>query len=161
MSEGHLIEAWGDGVCEPVNPGGHAAWGIRICVDRKEVHTAGGYVGEGPKMSNNVAEYAAATAAFDWVGQSELPGILKLRMDSKLVINQLSGKWKVHREYNGLYIPYHDTAKLLLDLLKKKLGGVELIWIPRTENEKCDKYSKQVLRDRGIRFRLQPEAVDK
>jgi probable phosphoglycerate mutase len=161
----HLIEANGDGVCEPVNPGGHAAWGIRVCVDGKEVHTAGGYCGHGPTMSNNVAEYSAAIAVFKWVIQSDLNGILHLRMDSKLVICQLAGEqcstckfknWKIH---GGLYVPFYKEATQLLKIVMKTLGGVKLEWIPREQNSECDYHSKKVLLDMGIKFKIQPEEV--
>ena len=154
MTNGYKIEAWFDGVCEPTNPGGHAAWGIRICVDGKEVHTAGGYVGCSKEMSNNVAEYSGICAVFRWVRSSDLKGILTIRGDSKLVIMQLSGKWKVN---GGYYHPYYLEARELLKELRGILGGVELIWIPREKNSECDVYSKKVLIDRGIRFRIQPE----
>lgn len=152
----HQIEAWFDGVCEPVNPGGHAAWGIRICVDGEEVHTAGGYVGCARETSNNVAEYCGCIAAMKWVRQSDLRGILTIRGDSKLVINQLRGAWRVH---GGFYLTYYREAVEILDELRGLLGGVELLWIPREQNSACDYYSKKVLLDRGVKFRIQPERV--
>jgi len=168
MSNGHLIEAWFDGVCEPVNPGGHAAWGIRVCVDGKESHTAGGYCGAGEGMSNNVAEYSGVIAAMKWVRQAGLAGILTIRGDSKLVIQQLNRAWKAKEgHYVGaqfvrhLYFPFYQEAAAILDELKHTLGGVELVWIPRDENAACDYYSKKVLLDRGIKFRIQPTGVAK
>lgn len=155
---GHKIEGWFDGVCEPVNPGGHAAWGIRVCVDGAEVHTAGGYVGCSKEMSNNVAEYSGFCAVMRYVRAKDLKGILTVRGDSKLVIMQLSGRWKVN---GGYYFPYYKEARALLEELRGILGGVELIWIPREQNGDCDKYSKAVLLDRGIKFRIQPEPVAK
>src|SRR5947208_5594856 len=156
MSGGHQSEAWFDGVCEPRNPGGHAAWGIRILVDGIEAHTAGGYVGCSPEMSNNVAEYCGVCAAMRWVRQSELRGILTIRGDSKLVIKQLSGEWRVH---GGRYLPYYREAMSLLKELQACLGGVSLEWIPREKNAECDVHSKKVLLDRGVQFRIQPETV--
>jgi ribonuclease HI len=141
---------------EPVNPGGHAAWGIRICIDGAEVHSAGGYLGCTKELSNNCAEYAGISAVMRYVRAEDLKGILTIRGDSKLVINQLAGKWKVN---GGYYYPYYLEAKELLKELRGLLGGVELIWIPRSENGECDKWSKKVLLDRGIKFRIQPEPV--
>ncbi len=123
-------------------------------MDDKEVHTAGGYLGCSKEMSNNCAEYAGICAVFRWVRASDLKGILTIRGDSKLVIMQLSNKWKVN---GGYYYPYYLEARELLAELRGILGGVELIWIPRGENSECDVYSKKVLLDRGIRFRIQPE----
>jgi hypothetical protein len=44
--------------CEPVNPGGHATWGVTVKRGDRIIAEESGYVGDGPKMSNNVAEYA-------------------------------------------------------------------------------------------------------
>lgn len=154
VKEHPKIEAWFDGVCEPRNPGGHAAWGIRICVDGEEIHTEGGYVGCSTEMSNNVAEYCGVCAVMRWVCASGLTGALTIRGDSKLVISQLSKRWRVN---GGLYYPYYLKAVDLLGTLRRKIG-VEVVfqWIPRQQNSDCDYYSKKVLRDRGVRFRIQP-----
>lgn len=154
VSDGHHIEAYFDGACEPLNPGGHGAWGIRICVDGKEVHVGGGYVGSGDGISNNVAEYAGVVAIMQWVLQSGFQGSLKVRGDSNLVINQLSGRWKVKR---GLYVERYREALALLQKAKETFA-VEFEWIPREQNSVCDYHSKKVLRDRGVKFRLQAEA---
>lgn len=154
---GSLIEAWGDGVCEPTNPGGHAAYGILIKVDGVQVCARGGYVGFGPNQSNNVAEYSAAIAVFDEILNRQLQGVVHLRMDSKLVIYQLTGAWKAH---GGFYLPYHDKAKYLLAIVRERVeGNVLLEWIPREQNGECDYWSKKVLLDMGVKFKIQPEGV--
>ena len=146
----NLIEAWFDGVCEPKNPGGHGAWGAVVWVDGRTVYEEGGYCGHGPSISNNVAEYSGAVAAL--TAAKKHTGVIVLRGDSKLVINQLKGEWKVN---GGLYMPFYQRAKALRDELQDRLN---LVWVPRAENEICDVLSKQVLHDRGIEFRIQPEA---
>jgi len=151
VSNEHQIEAWFDGACEPRNPGGHGAWGVRICVDGKEVHVSGGYVGSGATISNNVAEYAGVVAILKWVLQSGIHGSLKVHGDSKLVIKQLSGKWKAR---HGLYVGMYREALALLQDVKKVLG-VEFEWIPREKNSICDYHSKKVLLDRGVKSRIQ------
>lgn len=149
-----MIEAYFDGVCEPVNPKGHAAWGAIILVDSKEVFAEGGYVGVGHGMSNNVAEYTGVIRILQ-----ELPryqGVAIIRGDSKLVIMQLYGKngarWRVH---GGAYVPFYHIAMKLLEPLRER---VKMEWIPRDKNEICDVLSKKVLKDMGIAFRIQPEA---
>lgn len=144
----HRIEAWFDGVCEPRNPGGHAAWGALVRVDDVDVYSAGGYCGVGPAMSNNVAEYSGFCAALEEA--SKHAGTITLRGDSKLVIMQLQGKWKVN---GGLYFPFYLEAKKLYVANKDRL---KLQWIPREKNDVCDVLSKKVLLDRGIEFRIQP-----
>jgi ribonuclease HI len=145
-----MIEAWFDGATEPVNPGGHSAWGAAVRVDGQFVFREGGYVGFGPKMSNNVAEYAAFMEA---VSQClKYPGPVVIRGDSKLVINQMNRKWRAKA---GLYKPFYEQARLLWAKLAPR---ARLEWVPRERNEVCDGLSKGVLLARGIAFRIQPHA---
>ena len=146
-----MIEAWFDGCTEPINPGGHAAFGVLVKVNGKIVTAYGQYVGNGPQISNNVAEYAGVASALKEVSKYEDETII--RGDSMLVINQLGGSWKVR---GGLYQPFYEAALKLLIPIRDR---VEFEWIPREENEECDELSKRVLRDRGIRFRIQPETA--
>lgn len=145
------IEAWFDGCCEPVNPGGHAAYGVVIKIDGKTVREEGQYVGEGRGISNNVAEYAGVIGILEFL--QAVDGTAIIYGDSKLVVNQLGGKWKSH---GGLYVPYMERAKELLKSLKSR---VKFQWIPREKNDACDRLSKDVLKLRGIEFRIQPEVV--
>jgi probable phosphoglycerate mutase len=100
-------------------------------------------------MSNNVAEYSAFCAVAREC--MKYTGLIHIRGDSKLVIMQLGGKWKIN---GGLYMPFHQEAKALWSKIKDR---ARLEWIPRDENDICDVLSKQVLKDRGVVFRIQPE----
>lgn len=146
---GQGIEVWFDGACEPVNPGGHGSWGAVVRVNGVSVWQDGGYCGSGSKISNNVAEYqgliAAVTKAIDFDGD------IVVRGDSKLVIMQMQGKWKAR---GGLYLPFYEEAKALVNEHRKRL---KFQWVPRDENAVCDELSKKVLKDRGVKFRIQPE----
>lgn len=147
-----MIRAWFDGVCEPKNPGGFAAWGAHVEVDGQVVLRKGGYVGNGPLYSNNVAEYAGfIAAATECLKHGRF---VEIRGDSALVVNQLLGRWRVN---GGLYLPFYRQAKPLWDELSAHQSA--LIWIPREENEICDVLSKQVLKDMGIKFRVQKEVA--
>lgn len=146
-----LIEGWFDGCCEPKNPGGHAAWGAMLRLDGVTVYAEGGYCGYGSKMSNNVAEYSAALAVMCEAEKYE--GLIFLRGDSKLVIMQLQRKWKIN---GGLYYPFYLQAKEVYGRIKER---TKLEWIPRDNNDECDYLSKQVLKDRGVVFRIQPEPL--
>ena len=149
-----MVEAFFDGVCEPRNPGGHGAWGALVKVDGQVLYAEGGYVGVGPTVSNNVAEYSGFIAAVEWMLEHNVHGVVIIRGDSNLVIKQLSGKWRIH---GGLYRPFHDRAKVLLADLNKQVGGnVALEWMPREKNSECDRLSKKVLLDRGVKFSIQP-----
>ena|ERR1700728_4240574 len=141
-----MLEAWFDGCCEPRNPGGHAAWGAIICRGNETIWQQSGYCGVGPKISNNVAEYSGVAAILERL-QGETEHCL-IRGDSKLVVMQLTGKFKVRK---GLYIPFYWKAKGLLDPIRHRVG---FAWIPREENEMCDDLSKGVLRDMNVQFKI-------
>ena len=149
-----MIEAWFDGVCEPINPGGHAAYGAVVKIDGSTVMAKGAYVGQGPSMSNNVAEYAGVIAVLDEIATMSGHDAV-IYGDSRLVINQLNGEW---RAKGGLYFDSYLSAK---DKLANLPMSVRLRWILRERNAECDSLSKAVLRERGIRFQLQAEEDDK
>src|SRR6266576_1071736 len=152
---GQLSEGWWDACTEPVNPGGHGAWGCLVKVDGQVGHTASGYVGHGPDVSNNVSEYQGFISLVDWILNQNMLGVTIIRGDSKLVIKQLSKEWKVK---GGLYLPYYYKAVHLLTILKERTeNNVSLEWVPREKNSEADILSKDVLRRMGIKFRLQPE----
>lgn len=168
------IEAWFDGCCEPVNPGGFAAWGALVKIDGVKAWEDGVLVCRGPKASNNVAEYSGALAAMKFINKHLGENIchsLTIRGDSKLVIHQLDGSWNVNctrctkplfrchcgKKTPGLYFPFYEQAKAELDALKRKVKRLNLVWIPREENSECDVLSKGVLLRMGVKFRIQPE----
>lgn len=171
-----LIEAWFDGVCEPINPGGHAAYGALVKVDGMTMFSEGGYVCHGSTASNNVAEYSGMLTVLKWLDSNAgaQPIKITIRGDSKLVINQLSGAWNTNctkcgkalkrcccgETTPGLYYSFYRDARDLLAVLQMR-HKITLTWIPRNENDICDVLSKQVLKDRGIEFRIQPEAPDR
>lgn len=87
----------------------------------------------GQKSSNNVAEYhgllRGLEAARD-LGASEVD----VYMDSKLVVEQMSGRWK---------IKHPDMKKLALDAgeLAAGFSAVTYSWVPRAKNKKADELS--------------------
>lgn len=146
-----MILAWFDGVCEPRNPGGHGAYGIYILRDDDCTMTSGGYIGHGKNISNNVAEYKGFIRILELLtGWKKTKHPIFIQGDSKLVIEQMLGNWRMKQ---GIYLPYAHQAKKLL----KQFSKVDLKWIPREQNNVCDKLAKDVLRKRRIKFRLQPE----
>lgn len=151
-----MITAEFDGCCEPRNPGGHAAYGTVIRHDGKLIHRSSVYVGHGPKMSNNVAEYSGVLEILKvlWDQGYQNERVL-IKSDSMLVVEQLNRRWKIR---GGLYVPFCRQAKKVLALLVQERGlVVEFLWVSRDDNVECDVLSKDVLRQRGVRFRIQPE----
>jgi len=133
--------AWFDGACKPVNPGGTASLGVVIKGENGTVllrdHRV---VGKGKAMSNNLAEYAGVLHILKYLS-SRPPGRVTIRGDSKLVINQLNGKWRVRK---GLYLSIAVETKELLAYLRGLGWQINFCWIPREHNEECDALSKKI-----------------
>jgi ribonuclease HI len=138
------IRAWFDGACEPQNPGGHASWGAVVEIDGQVIFSKHGYVGMGPAMSSNVAEYCGCIAVLEEIRKHDGDAIIF--GDSKLVINQMSGRWGVRN--GGLYLPYFRQASAILDLIGR--NRAKFRWIPREQNGRADDLSKQALLERDI-----------
>ena len=145
------LHAWFDGCCEPRNPGGHASFGVLIKWGDEVIVAESGYCGVGPEMSNNVAEFSGIVRILEYLQCRAEHCTIK--GDSMLVVNLLNGKWKAR---GGRYLPYYKRAKELWE----SVGGndrISLSWIPRDLNSECDTLSKQILKSRGVTFKLQPE----
>jgi ribonuclease HI len=126
-----LIEIWFDGACEPVNPGGNGSWAFVIKVNGSTYLKRAGYCGTGPMMSSNFAEYAGLTAAFKDLeampARDIKNALVVVRGDSKLVISQMSGHWRVK---HGLYKPAAIECKEVYRRLAQ-LCSINFKWIPR------------------------------
>lgn len=125
-----------DGLCQPVNPGGIATYGFVVYEDGVKIHEEAKFVGKGEGFSNNVAEYSALLAALTWLIQHQITKKVEVRSDSRLLVNQMNGDWKVRK---GLY-------KKVLEKIKPLLGKFEYIrfrWIPREENVEADLLSRK------------------
>ncbi len=99
-----------------------------------------GVVGKGKAMSNNVAEYAGVLHVLKYLS-SRPPGRVMIHGDSNLVINQLSGKWRVRK---GLYLAIAVKTTALLAHLRGLGWQISFCWIPREQNEECDALSKKI-----------------
>ena len=127
-----------DGSCEPINPGGTARFGWAIKDGDLVVHVGNGTIGSGKGITCNVAEYAALVDLLKFISENQID-IDSIYGDSKLVINMVTGIW-------GRKNP-HKKAPHLKDYLfeaKALLGDINLMWIPREENELADYYSKLI-----------------
>lgn len=141
-----MIEVNIDGLTEPVNPGGIATYGVvitdKINEFQAEFH---GVVGEGPGMSNNVAEYVALYHALERLIEmgisSTEPRAITIKSDSQLVVNQMMCKWACH---GGLYVGMMNAAK---ELLKQFRNPINFQWIPREQNVRADALSRQAYED--------------
>ena len=81
--------------------------------------------------SNNVAEYKAMIAGVRRALRIDPDAELHIRMDSKLVVEQMSGRWK---------IKHPDMADLAAQARELLMGTpVRFEWIPRLQNSRADK----------------------
>jgi ribonuclease HI len=139
-----MITLYFDGACEPVNPGGHASYGFVVYRGKSSLIREYGYLGHGPKMSNNVAEYTALYEALSYLQAMKITTEpILARGDSKLVIEQMSGRWASH---GGLYVPYMEATKTLA----KIFNDIMYEWIPREQNSEADELSKRVLTEKSV-----------
>ncbi len=93
--------------------------------------------------TNNVAEYNALKAAILEVRKIDTSARVSVRMDSKLVIEQMTGNWKVkHPDMRALVI---EIQGLVRDL------NVDFQWIPREENHRADALANRAMDEESTR----------
>ena len=122
------------------NPG-PAAVGIALFINGEEILSAGRIIGI---QTNNVAEYQAFLDSLaELPTQLENQSISEIRwfLDSKLVVEQLSGRWKV--KDSGLKELWKECNKQL-DILTIPYT---IHHIPRENNVLADKMVNQALDD--------------
>jgi ribonuclease HI len=144
-----LIDVYFDGLCQPVNPGGIACYAFLIKRNGKIAHSEYGLATEpfSENSTNNVAEYTALIKALEWLSNfSWADEPIRISSDSKLVVSQLNGEYKIKSKR---IIPLFNKAVAL----KNTIPNIEIRWIPRTENREADaltnKAYKEALRSRA------------
>jgi probable phosphoglycerate mutase len=86
--------------------------------------------------TNNVAEYRGLIAGLELAALHAPGAVVEVRMDSKLVIEQMSGTWKVKHPSMR---PLAEQARALAP------AGTTFTWIPRAENAAADRLVNQAL----------------
>ena len=130
-----LIEVYFDGLCQPVNPSGIACYAFVVKRDGRTVHSDYGVAGEpfSPESTNNVAEYTGLAKALEWlIAQSLNSCKVVVKSDSQLVVNQLTGTFKVKGKR---IIPLYRQVLLL----KSEFAEIEIKWVPREQNREADR----------------------
>jgi probable phosphoglycerate mutase len=91
--------------------------------------------------TNNVAEYRGLIAGL--AAAAELGARrVSVRMDSKLVVEQMCGRWKVK---HPAMIPLAREA----DALRRGFEAVSFEWVPRERNKAADRLANLAM-DRGV-----------
>jgi len=94
--------------------------------------------------SNNVAEYRGMIEGLDIALAMTPEGSVHVRMDSKLVVEQMSGRWKIKHP------DMQDLARAARELIGSR--SVTFEWIPREENARADAAANVAL-DRDETYR--------
>ncbi|MFM8869217.1 MAG: reverse transcriptase-like protein [Candidatus Nanopelagicus sp.] len=115
------------------NPG-PAAFGAVVYDNEKVVKEIGAAIGV---ASNNVAEYQGLIAGLKAANEIDPAATILVKMDSKLVIEQMSGRWKVKHPN------MKELAKQAFATHDPKLVSYQ--WIPREENSHADSILNDVL----------------
>lgn len=110
------------------NPGIAASGSVIIDPATGEILAeVGRYLG---RATNNVAEYTALVEGVRKAIELDPDAELHVRMDSKLVVEQMSGRWK---------IKHPDMAILAAEARALLIGTpVRFEWIPRLQNSRAD-----------------------
>lgn len=119
------------------NPG-PAAGAFVVKDDKgKVLHQQAGYFG---RATNNQAEYQAVILALEWlVKQPTRFNTINFYLDSKLVVNQLNGLFKI----KNLKL---QQLIIQIRILERKLGGeIFYHFVKREKNKAADKLLNQVL----------------
>lgn len=86
--------------------------------------------------TNNVAEYRGLIAGLELAAEHAPDADVVVRMDSKLVVEQMAGRWKIK---HASMKPLAEQARGLADRV------VEWTWIPRDENAAADALANEAL----------------
>ena len=88
--------------------------------------------------TNNVAEYSGLVAGLHAAGKLAPGAAAEVRMDSKLVVEQMSGRWKIkHPDLRPLAAQASQAARAL--------GRVTYTWVPRERNTHADRLANKAM----------------
>jgi ribonuclease H / adenosylcobalamin/alpha-ribazole phosphatase len=86
--------------------------------------------------TNNVAEYSGLIAGLKLAEEFAPDADVEVRMDSKLVVEQMSGRWK---------IKHPDMRPLAMEANRLAPFGTTYTWVPREQNKHADRLANQAL----------------
>ncbi|CAL9428221.1 bifunctional RNase H/acid phosphatase [Streptomyces sp. CCM_MD2014] len=132
-----VVEADGGSRGNP-GPAGYGAVVLDAATGETLVETAE-YLGV---VTNNVAEYRGLLAGLRAAKELDPDAGVRVRMDSKLVVEQMSGRWKIkHPDMKPLAA---EAARVFPP------GRVTYEWIPRADNKHADRLANEAM-DAGAR----------
>nr|WP_189129722.1 bifunctional RNase H/acid phosphatase [Wenjunlia tyrosinilytica] len=132
MMRRFVIEADGGSRGNP-GPAGYGTV-VRDASDGQVLAEAAEYLGV---ATNNVAEYRGLIAGLRAAHAIDPSAEVEARMDSKLVVEQMSGRWKIkHPDMR----PLAEEAKGIFPP-----GQVRYTWIPREKNKHADRLANEAM----------------
>ncbi|GAA2714382.1 MULTISPECIES: bifunctional RNase H/acid phosphatase [Streptomyces] len=132
MANRFIVEADGGSRGNP-GPAGYGAV-VRDAATGQTLAEAAEYIG---RATNNVAEYKGLIAGLEAARALDPEASVQVRMDSKLVVEQMTGRWKIK----------HPDMKPLAAAARRILppGSVSYEWIPREENKHADRLANEAM----------------
>jgi ribonuclease H / adenosylcobalamin/alpha-ribazole phosphatase len=116
------------------NPG-NAAYGAVL----RDAETGAVIAERGERIgvaTNNVAEYRGLIAGLHLYREYAEGADLEVRLDSKLVVEQMAGNWKIkHPSMRPLAIEANELAPF----------GTRFVWVPREQNKEADRLANEAL----------------
>lgn len=108
------------------------------------------------QASNNVAEYSGLIAGLRAVLEVDAAARVEVRMDSKLVVEQMSGRWKIkHEDMRRLAL----QARELCDHIRAAGGSVDFRWVSRDRNRDADALSNEGMDGHRVRRDLRGDVA--
>ncbi len=116
------------------NPGPSAYGAVLKNAETGEVLAEDGTtIGE---ATNNVAEYSGLIAGLKLAEEFAPDADIEVRMDSKLVVEQMSGRWK---------IKHPSMRPLAVEASRLAPFGTLYTWVPREQNKHADRLANEAL----------------
>ena len=104
------------------------------------------------RATNNVAEYGGLVAGLQAALDLDPTASVEVRMDSKLVVEQMSGRWQVKH-------PDMKQLALQAQRIARQLGSVRYTWVPRAQNGAADALANSAMDGKPIHRDAATEAV--
>ena len=104
------------------------------------------------RATNNVAEYGGLVAGLQAALDLDASAEVEVRMDSKLVVEQMSGRWQVKH-------PDMKQLALQAQRIARQLGAVRYTWVPRAQNGAADALANSAMDGRPIHRDVAAEPV--
>jgi len=128
-----IIEADGGSRGNP-GPAGYGAL-VRDASTGEVLATESEYLGV---VTNNVAEYSGLIAGLRLAARIDPHASILVRMDSRLVVEQMSGRWKIkHPDMKPLALRAGETAR--------GIAEVSYEWVPRERNKDADRLANEAM----------------